>query len=251
MSVADDIKEQYPILSVDFSERALKRLASQFQESNRFKGEVAAYAQEFNKLRDAVLEILTLRTLETAEGVNLDVIGDWVGIPRVGIPRSQAFFGYQNRPPLLPNSHLGYSERGVSTGGAYRQRFDAGDLQQLTDDEYRVVIRIKVLTNYTSNTIPQFVELFKEVFGVNVLVENGGAEARVYFFSTVSDFLRELITYSWQDSIGQKRLFIPKTLGVQIFYRQNPTGAFFGYSANPNAKGYKVGAYAAPAELQG
>ena len=239
-TIEDKIKAQLQILSENFEERAKQRIISQYQNSPKFLGEAGAYAAEIDRLKDAVTEILVYRSLDKAQGVNLDVLGEIVGQPRVSIPdASIRFFGFARRPPLPQSNNLGFGD------GRFRLRSDNDEYIQFPDNEYRVIITARIFANYFRSTAPDQEEFFYLVFGLRVFIQNFSAEGRVYFLGgKPTETQRVLITYQWTDAYDQRRDFLPYTLGVHREIRETSTDYFFGYSAEPMARGYGVGGYA-------
>lgn len=238
MSIYDDIKEQIPLLNTDFENRAADTLVSEYNESERFKGEVKAYATQFNDLRDAFLELFVLRSLDEAAGANLDIIGDIVGQPRTGLPQISDFFGYQRRPPLPQTAVQGYATRTEGGGGRYRRRGDPGDVTTFTDTEYRTIIKAKIQSNYSYATSDDMSEMVLFAIELGNFIFSSFGYFVIYFLGNLTEFKRNLLKYKWTDSEGQKRSFFPHTLGTRLEARETSTTYYFGYLQNPNVKGY-------------
>lgn len=63
---------------------ALSRFTSQYQHADRLKGLAGVYADRVQSLEDAAYSLLTERWIDTAEGQQLDGLGDIVGEDRRG-----------------------------------------------------------------------------------------------------------------------------------------------------------------------
>lgn len=68
----------------DIITNSIARLAAQFQDSTKFKAFITAFLEEFVELETAATDLLDDRWLDTAEGVQLDGIGEIVGRDRPG-----------------------------------------------------------------------------------------------------------------------------------------------------------------------
>lgn len=66
------------------AEQALGRLAEQFKNKLRIAAVVAAHARQWQEIEDALEQLLVMRDVDTAEGVQLDVLGKIVGEARGG-----------------------------------------------------------------------------------------------------------------------------------------------------------------------
>lgn len=64
-------------------EKGIGRLAYQFSNSEKFKGFLTSSLTEYEELNTSGLQLLTERYLDTAEGTQLDGIGEIVGLPRL------------------------------------------------------------------------------------------------------------------------------------------------------------------------
>lgn len=85
------------------SQKGVSRLAYQFKTSEKLIDFLEAFLSEFDELAVSAEDLLTLRYLDTAEGVQLDGIGEIVGIERpVGFTDEQYF--YLLKVKILVNS---------------------------------------------------------------------------------------------------------------------------------------------------
>ena len=73
-----------PTQITDHVARAAATTRSQFHGSPKLQALLAALVTEVQRLEDLKFSMLTDRLLDNAEGVNLDVIGRYVGQPRYG-----------------------------------------------------------------------------------------------------------------------------------------------------------------------
>lgn len=239
MTIESDIQDQFPVLKENFADRAVGRLISQFQESEKFIGEVRAYQKQLDKVKDAVLESLAYRSLEKSEGLQLDIIGVIVGQPRISIPdASIKYFGFEVRPPFPATGNLGFGNGRLIT------RTENQNYIKLTDSEYRFAIIGRIFANFSKSTPDDASDQFYAVFGIKIFVLNGAGAVRIYFFDgRPTESQRILITYRWTDGFGQERDFLPYTLGVDRQIRETGSKYYFGFGS-PMTRGFGVGSFA-------
>jgi len=65
-------------------EQALAKILTQFKGLPVMEGVIASYMEQIQELENVFIDLLLLRTLDNAEGAQLDGIGDIVGEPRLG-----------------------------------------------------------------------------------------------------------------------------------------------------------------------
>ena len=78
-------KANHIAIDENFVDDAKNRLLSQFKDSPNINAVVELEANRFKTLDDAYYDLAVGRLLENAEGVNLDNIGNSLGIPRNGL----------------------------------------------------------------------------------------------------------------------------------------------------------------------
>ena len=87
---------------LDIKAQGLGRLASQYSDRPNILAYIEALLDAYQELED-VFQFMALQTdIDVAEGVNLDIIGEIVGISRI-IPDSIAiqFFGFEGQPGAI------------------------------------------------------------------------------------------------------------------------------------------------------
>lgn len=132
----------------DLQQIALDRLAHQYRDSSKLQAVVALVIGEVVTLRDAIVSMEALRTIDTAEGDGLDIIGEIVGQPRElwGVVALDFF--------ALHNGTGGPAAEGfgdltdASDGLRFRSVNEAEAANRdLGDAEYRRLLRAKILRN--------------------------------------------------------------------------------------------------------
>ena len=162
--------------------------------------------------------------IETATGVQLDVLGEYIGLSRVvpyQIPRP--YYNYDDFE--IPNvSAIGFIDYEDSTQNDesvfYIYQFDSIDTQTLSDDEYRILLKLKILLNYSDLTTQSIHDLLLLFFGTNVTYFDNQNMTITYFITPAS---KRVVDLAYNTNL------LPKPMGVrigQIFAIPNPSGIF-------------------------
>jgi len=231
-----------------FIEQYLEVARSRVTEQFKFNTEDQSGALIFDKylqlllggkieLQEIFRQLMQERSIDTATGAQLDIIGEIVGQPREIIDSALlVFFAFQGYPDAQSYGDLNNS----SLGGPYWNINNplAGNTL-LTDEQYRLFIKAKILKNSTNATPDQFIHFMQFVFGIdlNLVVAEGNAEFTVMMGRELTSFEKVLLTYT-SYSAGYPSRFIPKPIGVKVNFGQFIAEDYFGFQGAPNAKGY-------------
>jgi hypothetical protein len=226
-----------PFVSIDYLAEARSRISEQFKNKDVIDRLLQLVIFEQQEIQQVFQDLLKLRDIDSATGAQLDIIGDIVGQPRdlinTDLINYFAFLGY-------PTAE-GYGDiNNASLGGYYYDiRNPLAGNTLLSDDQYRLFIKAKIIKNNTSVTPNQFLDFIKFVFGANVssVIAEGDAEFTVLIGKQLSPFERALLTYESYIS-GYRSTFIPKPVGVRINFGQFPEEDFFAFQGVAGAKGY-------------
>lgn len=220
-----------------YLEVARSRVTEQFKDKEVFDKYLQLLIGGKIELQEVFRQLMQERSIDTAVGAQLDIIGDIVGQPRELIDSSLlSFFAFQGYPEAESYGDLNNN----SSGGAYydlRNPLTGNTL--LTDEQYRLFIKAKIIKNNTNATPNQFIDFMKFVFGIelSLVVAEGDAEFTIMLGKELSSFERVLLTYVSYSS-GYPSRFIPKPIGVRVSFGQFIAGNYFGFQGAPNAKGY-------------
>jgi hypothetical protein len=227
----------FPIES--YLETARSRVTEQFKTESApvFDRYIQLLLGGKQEVQVVLKDLMQLRSIDTATGAQLDIIGDIVGQPRELIDTALlTFFAFQGYPDAQSYGDLDNS----STGGPYYDiRNPLAGNTLLTDEQYRLFIKAKIIKNSTNATPNQFIEFMQFVFGVNlsVVMAEGDAEFTIMLGKELSSFEKVLLTYTSYSS-GYPSRFIPKPIGVRVNFGQFIAENYFGFQGAPNAKGY-------------
>lgn len=161
-------------LTQDHALIAWQHWPAQFNDGSRIEAVVRSLLEPLNNAQGALLQLLQGRWLDTAEGAQLDGIGDIVGLPRVINDVAYIeFFGFLGQP--------GIAGFGV---GRFRREFEptTGGSTTLLDPEYRRLLYWKIAINNGHGTAPEIIAALKPIFDVDrVIVQDiGNAKIAVW-----------------------------------------------------------------------
>lgn len=189
------------------------------------------------ELQEVFRQLMQERSIDTAMGTQLDIIGNIVGQPRELIDTALlTYFAYLGYPNAESYGDLDDS----AAGGFYRGLNDplAGNTL-LNDEQYRLFIKAKIIKNSTNATPDQLLEFIKFVFDSpkNQIVEEGDAAYTLLVGKELSTFEKVLLNYVSYSS-GYPSRFVPKPIGVRVNYGTYVVGESFAFQGVAGAKGY-------------
>jgi len=205
--------------SIDHQATGRSRAALQYQESPKFLAYLKALLAAPVEL-EGVLQKVALQTdIDQAEGMNLDVLGEIVGISRI-VPNSipVQFFGFQGQPGALVFGEEGYP----GNGGRFREETESEFATSvLADPDYRLLLKAKIVKNHSKGTNEDMLK------GLSYLFGQGGMAVQVAVGRQLTFLEKVLIT---------NLDVLPKPAGVRISQRVTYNAAnFFGFSDQPGA----------------
>lgn len=214
---------------IDHKALAISRLATQYRESANLIDYIRTLLLEADTLEEVYQDLLTERWLDTAVGVQLDILGAIVGQPRTLIDSSVlTFFGFDTAPGAGSfgdenNTGLGARFRadGESTTGVLR----------LSDPEYRVFVKAKVLKNVTDCTADDVAEHVRFLTSAPTayVIDVGPATAQVNIGRLLND--NEKIFVKDED-------IIPKPAGVAYTFVEYEGNDAFAFAGVPGTTGF-------------
>src|SRR6185437_8923083 len=125
----------------------LARITSEHANKPKFAAYVTALIQPFLDSQALLRSLLTTFDLDTAIGVQLDAVGQWIGRTRfVKQPIANLYFSFDT-------VGLGFDQ------GVWKGPFDPTDgLTKLDDDTYRALLKAKVILNSWDGSIAEAAE---------------------------------------------------------------------------------------------
>lgn len=214
---------------IDHKSLAESRLATEFKESEKLISYIKALLLEADSLESVYQSLLTDRWIDTAKGINLDIIGSIVGQPRDII--AAELFGYFGFAVNLESGSFG-SINDVSVGSRFRELGESiSGNRSLSDEEYRIWIRARVAKNKTSSTPEDIISQLQLIFGTTqILFIDGDTEYNISIGRPLTgDEKSILLNFD----------IIPKTSGVRANYiTQYDDSNFFSFSGIPGTSGF-------------
>lgn len=205
----------------DFVEIARSRITQQFFDKPLIDRTLQLLLFAQVELQNMLKDLMQLRSIDTATGEQLNVIGRIVGQDRVLLSSDlYEFFGFQG---ALKAGSFGTLEDDTIGAVWWSLGTPLGGNIELTDDVYRLFIKAKILKNTTSSTSEEFIQGLNLLFGDSAVlaIEEDEAEPSgnvlVLFNRELTDFELGLLSYS-DNTSGYSSGLIPKTVGVNIKY---------------------------------
>lgn len=213
---------------IDHQAQALERVATQYSEAAKFLAYIRALMSQSAEIEALFGNVAEIADIDLAEGVNLDIIGEIVGVGRI-IPNAIAvqFFGFDAQPGATP-----FGEEGTPGIGA-RFREDAESesaTSVLSDIEYRMLIRAKIVKNHALGTCEDILAALSYLFGgVPSNVDDIGV-------MHIGVAIGAALTYRQKALINQLDI-LPRPAGVNITQRVSyDANNYFGFDGQPGAK---------------
>lgn len=215
-------------VSLDHNALALTRITSQYNDQPKILAYIAALMKVFDEL-EAVLQFNALQTdIDSALGVNLDTIGEIVGISRI-LPQSIAiqFFGFDGQA----GATVFGENLQPSIGARFRDELEPEtSTSVLADPEYRLLIRAKIVKNHSKGSNEDILKGLAFLFGaVLTIVEDSGTMSIRVSFGRALTFQEKAIVKNLD--------ILPRPQGVRISsYSTFDTNNYFGFENAPFAK---------------
>lgn len=222
---------------VPYLEEARSRVTEQFKEKPIFDRYLQLMVIGSEEIQQVLKDLMQKRSLNTAEGVQLDILGDIVGQSRTLINADLfAFFGFMGH--WQSDSYGSLDLEGVGSVWWDGEASSTGNIT-LNDDLYRILIRAKIAKNSTRATPEDIMELTNFVFDTygSTIIDEGGAKFRLMIGRSLTRQEVGLLRYvDYSAYYGSKLL--AKPVGVGMEYGSFDYDAMFAFQGIPNAKGY-------------
>lgn len=133
----------------------LNLITTEHRDRAKFVATVAAVVQPQVDEQTALAAFAEAFDIDTAAGVQLDIVGLWIGrARRVAVPITGVFFSWDDTPQTGWDS------------GVWRGPFDPeAGIVILPDDTYRVLLKAKIAANSWDGSIPGAYAIWDEAFG--------------------------------------------------------------------------------------
>lgn len=205
-----------PFEEVDYLAQARERITYQFHDKPIIDRYLQLLCSQALQLQLVLKDLIQKRSIDTAEGAQLDIIGEIVGQPRnLAKANLLPFFGFDQDFSAESFGTLADPE----IGGLWYSlgQPTAGNII-LSDENYRLMIKSKIVKNRSAATPEDFLYFCSFVFGNgSVKIEEFSTLVKVHFQRDLSKFEKYLLQYV--DKVGDYQSpFMLKTLGVSMEY---------------------------------
>lgn len=158
--------------------------------------------------------------INTAVGVQLDVLGEYIGFSRlVYFPIDRYYFTLLN-PDAPIQQEAGFTDYTDSLINAdsnfYLYQYAKGQVYYIPDDQYRVLLKLKIILNQSHNTLADIASALWQTFGADIICFD---QKNMFLSYVVSPLASNIV------SIALKAGLLPKPMGVgidAIFILPNP-----------------------------
>ena len=224
---------------IDHVERMRNHLISEFQwdvidgeihdDKPVLRAILTGIGQELDELDKAILALNRDRFLDTAEGKQLDGIGEIVGQTREAKEAlALEFFGFLGQPSVKGFGDARFRDADEIALATY----------YLSDPEYRIALAQKIMVNIAGGTAEDTIASLKYIFNAPVvfLEETGNANIAVAIGKVLTT--NEILL---ANAIGVVIRAGGVGLKYKTFFSYNH---YFGFLGQENAKGFNVGSFA-------
>lgn len=226
------MSELNPFVEEEFLNVARSRVTEQFKNKRIYDKYLQLLLSGKVELQEIIRDTMQLRSLDTAVGAQLDVIGDIVGRPR-GLVTSDIFyyFGFEGAP-----QGESFSSTTDPTVGGQWYSLDApvGISRPPSDEEYRLILKAKIIKNRTLARPEDVIAAYKFLFGASqvTIEELAPAEVRIGIGKILTNVERGLLF-----DLGGAGQLLPKPAGVSYVYSEFQAGRVFATDGFPGAVG--------------
>lgn len=145
-------------------------LIEQYKNSPNLLGFVGSITYELQDIDDENIKLLNERSLDTAKGENLDIIGKIVVLDRpYSDPDPEDVFTYENPS----NIGGGFTDEGGTQVGGYFIGLNPIDNQKYSDETYRFFLRAKIIYNTTNASLADMQRYAEFVFNAESSIIDG------------------------------------------------------------------------------
>lgn len=204
-------------------------ITNEHRHKPKFEALVKAVSDTFGANYDLLQGMPNAFNLDTAIGAQLDIVGLWVGQPRL-IPNVLLveFFGFNGL-----GTPLAYGEEGSPALGGrfYGEGESYTATSVLADPEYRFLLRAKIVRNHAKGVTLEFAKSFKFIFNAPGLISDPGIMAIGIAIGRDLSLVEKAIITGLD--------ILPRPAGVRIAWRGHyDATAYFGFDGQLNAVGF-------------
>lgn len=188
-------------------------------------------ASELARAWEGIAQLPNALDVDTAHGVNLDLVGNHVGQSRrLSDLVERDYFGFHRQG--------GGAFRAMGMGGSrfYRSGYPLRDSVEVDDEDYRFLIRCRIAKNYMVGSIPEMLDALDLIFDGQVDVSDG-------YDMSISILVNESVVTSFLVYAIRQLDLLPRPAGVRVALYLVLTDRPFGFAGQPGTFGFDDGAF--------
>lgn len=219
----------------DFVAESEDLITTQFQDKDIFNRYLRLLKTGIQETLYVARDLMQKRDIDSATGAQLDNIGEIVGQPRVLISTDlYPFFGFEG--DLVANSFGTYYNNQIG-GYWYSYGGKVGGDVTLNDEQYRLIIKAKIIKNNARGTNEDYIRFGNFVFNAQIGFEDdGGSRCTVLVGRRLSMFEKAIMAYVFNGT-DYNFTYHPKPLGVGVGVEEFDATGTLGFLGTPGAKG--------------
>ena len=219
----------------DFVAESEDLITTQFQDKEIFKRYLRLLLTGIQEALSVERDLIQKRDIDSATGAQLDIIGEIVGQPRILIITVlYPFFGYEGA--LAANSFGTYYNNQLG-GYWYSYGGKIGGDVTLNDEQYRLIIKAKIIKNNARGTNEDYIKFGNFVFNTQITFEDDhSGKSTILVGRRMSMFEKAIMAYVFEGT-DYNFTYHPKPLGVGIGYAEFDATGTLGFLGTPGAKG--------------
>lgn len=221
----------------DYIEESKELITDQFRDKPVFNKFLELLLSPNMELQEVFRQLMQERSLDTAVGAQLDLLGELVGQPRTLINADLfTFFGFLGN--ISADSFGDLNDPSVGSVWWDGEQSTRGNIT-LNDGLYRLLIKAKIAKNVTRATPEDLMRFANFVFSTHssTVIEEGGASFRIMIGRLLTRQEVGLLRWVNETAYYQSKL-LPKPIGVNMNYGDFNADAVFAFQGVPNARGY-------------
>lgn len=227
--IATFVGEVNPYNEVDYLAEAKERTTSQFKDRDVFNRYLELMLRGKIELQSVMKDLMQKRSLDTAEGEQLDIIGRILGQPRQLFDSVIIrYFGFNGAAGASPYKTVFDTER---TYGPWKGvRDPLLGIRELTDKEFRRLLKLTIIKNTSDANITAFNDGVRLLFGIdNVDYQEDVPANYVEGAATITISIGrdyndpEFAAFPGLDEITLAERFLNRPLGVGVLFQDPVT----------------------------
>lgn len=201
----------------------------QYRAKPKAKATAALFDNQIATSLQDTINLIDVLNIDKAVGVNLDLVGRHIGQSRVLQNYAPiGFFGFKDGLGAMP-----FSRKSKGGGRFYKYRYPIKQSVVLNDDDYRFLIKARIIRNYQTATLPNLIDALAFILGDACVVTDN-------YDMTVTIQIPEVYKTRFKEFALEELDILPRGTGVKynIIWGDLPIKKYFGFNGAPNALGF-------------